>query len=99
MFIPRQTKKERKIIFISGAGLDAPSGIQTFRGTNGIWNGCSIQEVCTESTWKDNYQAVQSFYNERRTELKDKEPNIAHKTIKKITDKYGELLRPKGRSF
>lgn len=90
MFIPRQNKKERKIIFISGAGLDAPSGIQTFRGTNGVWNGHNIKEVCDETTWKSNYNTVHEFYNERRVELKDKEPNIAHKTIKKITDKYGK---------
>lgn len=90
MFIPRATKKERKIIFISGAGLDAPSGIQTFRGTNGVWNGHNIKEVCDETTWKSNYNAVHDFYNERRVELKDKEPNIAHKTIKAITDKYGK---------
>ena len=89
MFIPRQTKKERKIIFISGAGLDAPSGIQTFRGTNGLWNGHDIKTVCSESTWKKNFYEVHKFYNERRQELESKEPNVAHETIKKITEKYG----------
>ena len=89
MFIPRQTKKERKIIFISGAGLDAPSGIQTFRGTNGLWNGHDIKTVCDETTWQKNFFEVHKFYNERREELETKEPNIAHKTIKKIMDKYG----------
>lgn len=90
MFIPRQTKKERKIIFLTGAGLDAPSGIQTFRGSNGLWNGHDIQQVCNESTWLKNYELVHDFYNQRRTELKNAEPNLAHKTIKKITDKYGK---------
>ncbi|MEA3452319.1 MAG: Sir2 family NAD-dependent protein deacetylase [Bacteroidota bacterium] len=90
MFIPRQTKKERKIIFITGAGLDAPSGIQTFRGTNGIWNGHDIKTVCDETTWKQNYTQVHQFYNERRVELGKAQPNIAHKKIKEITDKYGK---------
>jgi NAD-dependent deacetylase len=90
MYIPRQTKKERKIIFISGAGLDAPSGIQTFRGNDGLWNGHDIKIVCNELTWKTNYHLVHKFYNERRLELKDKEPNIAHKTIQKITETYGK---------
>jgi len=81
---------EKKIIIFSGAGLDAPSGIQTFRGTDGLWNGHKIEEVCDERTWKKNFQVVHNFYNERRIHLDTVEPNIAHKTIQRIVEKYGK---------
>jgi len=90
MYIPRMTKMSKKIIIFSGAGLDAPSGVQTFRGANGLWGEHKISEVCTENTWKDNFELVHKFYNERRKELKEVDSNKAHKWIKEITDKYGK---------
>jgi len=97
MFIPRaemgpdgKLNPSKKIIILSGAGLDAPSGIQTFRGEKGLWNGHSIDEICSEKTWKDNYLKVHKFYNERRTELKTKEPNEVHLAIKEIISKCGK---------
>jgi len=89
MMIPRKYGNEPKIIIFSGAGLDAPSGIQTFRGTNGLWNDHKIADVCTESSWKKNFELIHKFYNERRTSLKDSKPNSAHLIIKEIVDKYG----------
>ncbi len=80
---------QKKIVIFSGAGLDAPSGIQTFRGSGGLWNGNNIDDVCNEKTWKKNFELVHSFYNDRRVQLSHVEPNEAHKAIKRITDKYG----------
>jgi len=88
MYIPRanftgDSKRipEKKIIIFSGAGLDAPSGIQTFRGTDGLWNNHKIEDICDERTWKKNFQKVHNFYNERRVQLKDVKPNEAHKVV------------------
>ena len=92
MFIPKPEYPypSKKIIIFSGAGLDAPSGIRTFRDANGLWNEHKIEDVCTERTWKKNFELVHNFYNERRKELKDVEPNYAHKVITEIINKYGK---------
>ena len=83
MFIPRKTDGDNpKIIIFSGAGLDAPSGVRTFRDADGLWNEHKIEDVCTQSTWKRNFDLVHEFYNQRRTDLKGTEINHAHKVIK-----------------
>lgn len=83
---------EPKIIIFSGAGLSAESGISTFRDNNGLWENHEIEKVCNESTWKHNFELVHEFYNERRTQLKSVRPNEAHKTIKRMYDKFGDGL-------
>lgn len=82
----------KKIIIFSGAGLSAESGISTFRDSNGLWENHKIEEVCNENTWRDNFDLVHNFYNERRKQLKDVEPNEAHKTIKRLYDRFGDDL-------
>ena len=64
----------KKIIIFSGAGLSAESGISTFRDANGLWENHKIEDVCDENTWRDNFDLVHNFYNERRKQLKDVEP-------------------------
>lgn len=82
--------EDKRIIIFSGAGLSAESGISTFRDSNGLWENNKIEEICNEGTWKRNFEKVHNFYNQRRTQLKDTVPNEAHKTIKRIKDKYGD---------
>lgn len=84
--------KEPKIVIFSGAGLSAESGISTFRDSNGLWENHKIEEICNEHTWKQNFSAVHNFYNGRRVQLASVEPNEAHKTIKRLHDKFGEDL-------
>ena len=83
---------KNKIIIFSGAGLSAESGISTFRDTNGLWENHKIDEICNEYTWRKNFNKVHQFYNDRRTQLKFVEPNEAHKTIKRLYDKFGNDL-------
>jgi len=98
MFIPRANidqmntseVAEKRIVILSGAGLDAPSGIQTFRGEGGLWNGSKIEDICNELVWKENIKLFHEFYNERRVHLGNVNPNPAHYAIKKIIDKYGK---------
>ncbi len=79
-----------KIIFFTGAGVSAPSGINTFRDANGLWNNNKIDEICNIKTWVKNYDKVHNFYNEIRTSLKDKEPNVVHKYISELQNLLGE---------
>ena len=87
MYIPH-LEDQKKIIIFSGAGLDAPSNIQTYRGKNGLWNDNNIDEVCNINTWKNNYKQIHKFYDKLRLELQYKNINDAHKSIKRIYDKY-----------
>lgn len=87
MYIPH-SNGEKKIVILTGAGISAPSGIQTFRGLNGLWNNYKIDDICNEYTWLENYNQVHEFYNQRRVELENKIPNIAHLKIKEWMDKY-----------
>ena len=70
-----------RLIIFSGAGLSAESGLRTFRGANGLWEGISIQTVCHIDTWEDNFDAVHDFYDARRQSCAKAEPNQAHHTI------------------
>lgn len=78
-----------KLIIISGAGISAESGISTFRDGNGLWENNKIEEVCNFETWEKNYELVHKFYNQRRKQLNEVEPNIIHKTIAKWQEEYG----------
>ena len=79
----------KKIIIFSGAGISAESGINTFRDTNGLWEKHRIEEICTENTWKQNFEAVHTFYNQRRIQLNQVKPNKAHETVATLKKIYG----------
>ena len=85
----KKPKSEKRLIFFSGAGLSQPSGISTFRDSDGLWENHNVEDICNEKTWKKNFELVHDFYNKRRTQLNEVEPNIAHNTIKEIIDKIG----------
>ena len=69
------------MIVFSGAGLSADSGIPTFRGSDGLWEGHDVDVVANGSTWRDNRDIVRTFYNARRSNLANVEPNPAHAMI------------------
>lgn len=79
-----------KVIFFSGAGISAPSGISTFRDENGLWENEKIDQICNIRTWRKNYDKVHKFYNNLRTSIADKVPNKAHLMIAKLQEKYGK---------
>src|SRR5271155_2928263 len=70
-----------RLIVFSGAGLSAESGLPTFRGASGLWEGISIRTVCHIETWEENFEAVHDFYDARRQAGAKAEPNQAHRTI------------------
>ena len=68
----------RKIVVFTGAGISAESGLQTFRGTDGLWEGYRIEDVATPEAWQRDPALVQHFYNLRRKACIAAQPNAAH---------------------
>lgn len=77
-----------KILILSGAGLSAESGISTFRDSDGLWENHDVMEICSTEGFAKDRDKVNEFYNKRRIELKDKEPNLAHKTLAKLKREF-----------
>jgi NAD-dependent deacetylase len=71
----------KKIIVFSGAGISAESGLKTFRDSDGLWENFQISEVATPEAWAKNPKLVLDFYNLRRKQVIDANPNQAHFTI------------------
>jgi len=94
MYIQRYefADKKPKILIFTGAGISAESGISTFRDSNGLWEDHKISEVCNIDTWQKNFDLVHKFYNKRRTQLKEVEPNKAHKIIAEISNKFDTFV-------
>jgi len=78
----------KKILIFSGAGLDKESGIQTFRDSDGLWNNYKVEDVATMDGWRKNRELVLDFYNLRRREMKNVQPNLAHKLIASLETDY-----------
>ena len=68
----------KKIVILSGAGISAESGISTFRGNGGLWEQYDVMDVASSQGWKKNPALVLDFYNRRRAQLANAEPNQAH---------------------
>lgn len=80
-----------KLLVCSGAGLSAESGITTFRDSGGLWEQHKIEDVCTLETWLENYIKVHEFYNGRRQQLAEVEPNAAHIAIAEASTQIGVI--------
>ncbi|WP_307756653.1 Sir2 family NAD-dependent protein deacetylase, partial [uncultured Alistipes sp.] len=71
----------KRIVIFTGAGVSADSGVATFRDSDGLWAKYRIEDVCTPEALVHNRATVIGFYNMRRRELLDVEPNAGHLTI------------------
>lgn len=69
---------KKKLVILTGAGISAESGLKTFRDSDGLWEGYDIEDVATPMAWKKNPQLVLEFYNYRRKNVLDANPNAAH---------------------
>ena len=73
---------KKKILIFTGAGVSAESGVATFRtGDDGLWYNHKLEDVATPDGWRRDREKVLNFYNMRRSQLKNVEPNLAHKII------------------
>ena len=75
---------KKKLVVLTGAGISAESGIKTFRDSDGLWEGHDVMEVATPEGWNKNQELVLDFYNKRRQQLKEVEPNLGHKILAEL---------------
>lgn len=76
------------IVVLSGAGISADSGLATFRGAGGLWEGYDITEVASIEGWHRDKEKVLEFYNKRREQLAKAEPNSGHFAIASLEDEF-----------
>jgi NAD-dependent deacetylase len=79
---------KKNIAVFTGAGISAESGIKTFRDSGGLWEEFDINDVATPEAWDRNYELVLDFYNQRRKQVFDAQPNAAHYAIAALEKKY-----------
>jgi len=77
-----------KLVVLSGAGISQESGIKTFRDADGLWNKYRIEEVASPVAWRREPQMVLDFYNMRRKQLYEVDPNAAHYELAKLEEEY-----------
>ncbi len=78
----------KNLVFLSGAGISAESGITTFRDAGGLWDQYPVEQVATPEGYAANPELVTNFYNERRKQLITVEPNNGHKLIAELEKKF-----------
>lgn len=71
----------KNLVFLTGAGMSAESGINTFRDSDGLWEQYDVMKVASIEGWYENPELVQQFYNARRAQLNEVEPNEGHRII------------------
>ena len=77
---------QERIVILTGAGISAESGINTFRDAGGLWENHRIEDVATPEAFQRDPHGVQSFYNRRREQLRDPaiQPNAAHRALAEL---------------
>ena len=78
----------KRIVVLSGAGISAESGIQTFRDGDGLWSQYRFEELATPQAFASNPKLVLDFYNWRRKIVVEAEPNAGHKALVRLQEKY-----------
>lgn len=79
---------KKKIAVLTGAGISAESGIKTFRDSDGLWENHRVEDVASPEGWEKNRQLVLDFYNQRRRQLLNCQPNRAHIALAELEAKY-----------
>jgi NAD-dependent deacetylase len=79
---------KKKIVVLTGAGISAESGLKTFRDSDGLWEGYNIEDVATPRAWKKNPQLVLDFYNMRRANVAEANPNAAHYGLAELEKEF-----------
>ncbi|MGV3721042.1 MAG: SIR2 family NAD-dependent protein deacylase [Actinomycetota bacterium] len=82
----------RRVLVFCGAGVSAESGLPTFRGAGGLWEGHRIEEVATPEAFEFNPELVWRFYAMRQEALPHVEPNAAHRVLAAMEDRYADFL-------
>ena len=86
-------KRPSSIVILTGAGISAESGVDTFRDAGGIWSKVDYRDVATPQGFARNPQLVHDFYNQRRRGIAGVAPNAAHFALARLEQAFaGELL-------
>lgn len=81
------------IVILTGAGISAESGLATFRGPGGLWEGHRVEDVCTPEALARDAALVHRFYDDRRAALAQVAPNAAHAALARLDAEWpGDLL-------
>ena len=78
----------KNLVFLTGAGMSAESGISTFRDSGGLWEQYPVEAVASIQGYERDPELVQKFYNERRQQLSSVVPNEGHKLVASLEDKF-----------
>ena len=78
-----------RVVFLSGAGLSAASGVPTFRDADGLWEGHRVEEVATPEAWFADPTKVARFYDERRIAVEGVSPNAGHLALARLQQQWG----------
>lgn len=79
---------KKKLVVLTGAGISAESGLKTFRDSDGLWEGYDIEDVATPQAWIKNPALVLEFYNYRRKNVLDAQPNDAHVALAELENDF-----------
>lgn len=79
---------KQKLIVLTGAGISAESGLKTFRDGDGLWENHRIEDVATPRAWKRDPQLVLDFYNMRRRNVLEAQPNTAHTGLAELEQHF-----------
>jgi NAD-dependent deacetylase len=79
---------KKSLVVLSGAGISAESGLGTFRGSGGLWEGYDIMEVASIAGWRRNPEKVIEFYNFRREAANKAQPNAGHRSIAELEARF-----------
>jgi NAD-dependent deacetylase len=80
----RQVSARARVVVLTGAGVSADSGLATFRGAGGLWEGHAIEDVATPEAWARDPARVWRFYQMRRASLQRAQPNAAHVALARL---------------
>ena len=85
-----QMTKSDRLFVLTGAGISAESGLATFRGSGGLWNGYRVDQVATPEAWEADPSLVWNFYSMRRRDALAAEPNAAHRALATLEQDMGD---------
>ncbi|WP_426092801.1 SIR2 family NAD-dependent protein deacylase [Flavobacterium sp. DSR3-2] len=83
---------KKKLVVLTGAGISAESGIKTFRDSDGLWENHNVNDVATPEGWHKNPALVLDFYNQRRKQLKEVQPNLGHIILAELENEFDVFI-------
>ena len=83
---------KKKLVALTGAGISAESGLATFRGTDGLWEGHRVEDVASPEGWARNPELVLDFYNQRRAAARAAQPNAGHRALVELEQDFDVVI-------